>query len=176
MKKTAISLAYHSGYGHTERIAHAVADGAGDVEGASVTLHDVTAMTDATWETLDAADAIIFGSPTYMGTTSKEFSAFSQQSSGPWFEKKWVGKVAGGFTVSLSPSGDKSNVFNVLMTLANQHGMLWVSLGHGPGLGDPNTINRMATTPVPPLNLTATTPVTTPPKGTSKLQSRMDDA
>lgn len=113
------------------------------MEGASVTLHDVTAMTDETWETLDDADAIIFGSPTYMGTTSKEFSAFSQQSSGPWFEEKWVGKVAGGFTISLSPSGDKSNVFNVLMTLANQHGMLWVSLGHGPGLGDPNAINRM---------------------------------
>nr|WP_246705870.1 flavodoxin domain-containing protein [Rhizobium leguminosarum] len=57
-------IVYHSGYGHTQRMAQAVADGAG------ATLLAIDAegnLSDDGWAALDTADAIIFGSPTYMG-------------------------------------------------------------------------------------------------------------
>jgi NAD(P)H dehydrogenase (quinone) len=38
-------------------------------------------------------------------------------------------KLAAGFTVSDSPSGDKLGTLQYLFTLAMQHGMVWVGLG-----------------------------------------------
>ena len=61
-----IAIVYHSGYGHTQRQAQAVAEGAG----ASARLIAIDAegnLSDADWQALGAADAIVFGSPTYMG-------------------------------------------------------------------------------------------------------------
>lgn len=72
MTKTVV--VYHSGYGHTQRVAQFVA------EGAKATVIAIDAdgnITDADWETLDAADAIIFGSPTYMGMASWQFKKFA---------------------------------------------------------------------------------------------------
>jgi NAD(P)H dehydrogenase (quinone) len=64
-----IVVVYHSGYGHTARIAEAVARGAAAIRGASVEL--VTAgEAPGQWNTLDGADAIIMGAPTYMGSLS----------------------------------------------------------------------------------------------------------
>ena len=49
---------YHSGYGHTQRVAQFVAEGAK----AQVIAIDADGnITDADWTALDAADAIIFG-------------------------------------------------------------------------------------------------------------------
>src|SRR5258706_1841743 len=62
-----VVVVYHSGYGHTVRIAEAVARGAAAISAASVEL--VTAEeAPGRWGTLDGADAIIMGVPTYMGT------------------------------------------------------------------------------------------------------------
>ena len=59
-----ILVVYHSGYGHTQRMAQAVADGAG----ADLIAIDADGNLPAGgWEALDEADAIIMGSPTYMG-------------------------------------------------------------------------------------------------------------
>jgi multimeric flavodoxin WrbA len=70
-----IAVVYHSGYGHTVRIAEAVARGAAAIRGASVKL--VTAEeAPSRWGTLDSADAIIMGAPTYMGSLSAPFKAF----------------------------------------------------------------------------------------------------
>jgi multimeric flavodoxin WrbA len=63
--KTAVI--YHSGYGHTQRIAQVVAEGAG---AHLITIDADGNITDAEWDILNAADAIIFGSPTYMGVVS----------------------------------------------------------------------------------------------------------
>jgi hypothetical protein len=70
-----IVVVYHSGYGHTVKIAEAVARGAAAINGASVEL--VTAeQAPGQWELLDGADAIIMGAPTYMGSLSaQELSA-----------------------------------------------------------------------------------------------------
>jgi len=124
-----IIVVYHSGYGHTRRMAEAIAKGAG------ATLLAIDAqgnITDQGWASLDAADAIIFGSPTYMGGPSWQFKKFADDSSKPWFAAKWQDKVFGGFTNSASLNGDKLNTLQYLVLLAGQHGGLWVSLGIKP--------------------------------------------
>ena len=123
---TNIVVVYHSGYGHTQRMAQAVANGASaqllaiDAEGN---------LPDGGWEQLKAADAIIFGSPTYMGSVSWQFKKFADASSKPWFSQDWKDKLAAGFTNSAGMNGDKQGTLTTLFTLAMQHSMIWVSQG-----------------------------------------------
>ncbi|NMM46117.1 flavodoxin family protein [Rhodospirillaceae bacterium KN72] len=131
MTKATITTAvvYHSGYGHTKRVAEAVA------RGASAELIAIDAdgnIPDSAWDTLDAADAIIFGSPTYMGGPSWQFKKFADATSKPWFEEKWKDKVFGGFTNSATINGDKLNTLQYFLLLAGQHGGIWVSLAIKP--------------------------------------------
>ena len=131
MTLTSITTAvvYHSGYGHTKRGAEAVAEGAA----ASLIAIDAEGnIPEDGWETLNAADAIIFGSPTYMGGPSWQFKKFADTSSKPWFEDKWKNKIFGGFTNSASINGDKLNTLQYFVLLAGQHGGLWVSLAIKP--------------------------------------------
>ncbi len=145
--QTQISIAYHSGYGHTEALAQAVAGGARRAAGTEVHIIDVTAMTDEDWDTLDRSDAIIFGSPTYMGAVSGPFKLFMDQTSKIWMDRGWQNKLAAGFTVSGSQAGDKFATLSQLATLAAQHGMLWVSLNQLPGnnssAGSVEDLNRI---------------------------------
>jgi multimeric flavodoxin WrbA len=121
-----IAVVYHSGYGHTQRMAQAVAEGAN----AELVAIDADGNLPAGgWEKLKAADAIIFGSPTYMGSVSWQFKKFADASSKPWFSQDWKDKVAAGFTHSAGMSGDKLNTLFTLFTLAMQHSMIWVSQG-----------------------------------------------
>ncbi|MDB5394391.1 MAG: flavodoxin/nitric oxide synthase [Rhodospirillales bacterium] len=115
-----IVVVYHSGYGHTARIADAVARGAA---GACVEL--VTAEeAPGRWSTLDGADAIIMGTPTYMGSLSAPFKAFMDATSHlQYVDKRWAGKIAAGFTNGASRGGDKQNSLVQLMTFAAQHQM-----------------------------------------------------
>jgi multimeric flavodoxin WrbA len=128
-----VSIVYHSGYGHTSVLARSAQAGVASIEGAAPHLVDVTQMTDRCWEILDASDAIIFGSPTYMGAVSGPFKTFMDKTSGIWFQRGWQDKLAAGFTVSSSQAGDKFATLSQLATLAAQHGMLWISLGLAPG-------------------------------------------
>ena len=124
MTKTVV--VYHSGYGHTQRVAQFVA------EGAKATVIAIDAdgnITDADWEALDAADAIIFGSPTYMGTVTWQFKKFVDATSKPWFTQNWKDKVFGGFTNSATMNGDKHSTIHYFITLAMQHSGLWVGTG-----------------------------------------------
>lgn len=125
---TKIAIIYYSGYGHTKRVAENVAAGAG----ANAQLIEIDAegnVPDGAWEKLDAADAIIFGSPTYMGNVSWQFKKFADASSKVWFTRGWQDKVFGGFTNSASFNGDKQVSLITMQTLASQHGGIWVSLG-----------------------------------------------
>ena len=121
-----IVIVYHSGYGHTQRLAQAVADGAG---GSLLAIDADGNLPAGGWEQLQAADAIIFGSPTYMGTVSWQFKKFADASSKAWFAQHWKDKVAAGFTNSAGMNGDKFNTLVTLFTLAMQHSMIWVSQG-----------------------------------------------
>lgn len=125
---TTIAIAFHSGYGHTRKQAEAVAEGARSA-GASVSLIEVDKISDHDWATLEAADGIIFGAPTYMGNVSGQFKVFADATSKPWFHQKWKDKVAAGFTNSASINGDKYASIQYLWTLAMQHGMVWVGTG-----------------------------------------------
>lgn len=142
---TKVAIVYHSGYGHTQRQAEAVAEGA-RAGGAQVTLIPA-AEAEAQEATLAAADAIVFGAPTYMGAVSAPFKAFMDWSSKPWFAQAWKDKYAAGFTNSASQSGDKFNTLVQLATFAAQHSMIWVSLGLLPGnnnsKGSVTDLNRL---------------------------------
>jgi len=121
-----IIVVYHSGYGHTQRVAQHVAEGAG----ADLLAIDADGnLPDGGWEQLAAADGIVFGTPTYMGGPSWQFKKFADASSKAWFTRGWQDKVFAGFTNSASFSGDKSVTLGYLQTLASQHGGIWVSLG-----------------------------------------------
>lgn len=127
-----VAIVYHSGYGHTEALAKSVAKGANGVDGASVILLKADDE-NLDWDALAAADAIIFGSPTYMGSVSGQFKSFMDASSKAWFTQGWKDKIAAGFTVSGSQSGDKLNTLIQMSVFAAQHGMVWVGTGMMPG-------------------------------------------
>jgi NAD(P)H dehydrogenase (quinone) len=130
--RPSVAIAFHSGYGHTAVIAEAVARGA-EAAGADVVSVAVDTITDEQWAQLDAADAIIFGSPTYMGTASAAFHTFAQASTKRWYTQEWVDKLSAGFTNSGAKAGDKSSTLTYFATMASQHGMHWISLGLQPG-------------------------------------------
>ena len=122
----AIAIVYHSGYGHTQRMAQAVAEGSG---GQLIAIDADGNLPEGGWEQLKDADAIIFGSPTYMGSVSWQFKKFADASSKQWYAQAWKDKLAAGFTNSAGLSGDKLSTLNTLFALAMQHGMIWVSQG-----------------------------------------------
>jgi NAD(P)H dehydrogenase (quinone) len=133
-KPARIAVAYHSGYGHTAKQAEAVAAGASAVPGAVGELVPLDELTDEVWEKLAAADAIIFGAPTYMGSPSAVFKAFAEASAAVWADNLgWRDKIAAGFTNSKAMSGDKLNSLVDFAVLAAQHGMIWVGLDLYPG-------------------------------------------
>ena len=141
MSKTIV--VYHSGYGHTQRVAEHVAAGA-DAE--LLPIDAEGNLPEGGWDKLNAADAIIFGTPTYMGGPSWQFKKFADASSKAWFTRAWQDKVFGAFTNSASPVGDKGATLAQLQTLASQHGGIWVSLGVLPSntkAATPNDPNRL---------------------------------
>ncbi len=148
MPKTRIAIVYHSGYGHTQRQAEAVRDGVGEVPGAEVLLLTIKDA-QRRWDDLAAAEAIIFGAPTYVGSVSAAFKAFQEASSRLVMTNgfKWKDKIAAGFTNSGSRSGDKLATLFQLALFAAQHGMHWVNLALPPAnhssMGSERELNRM---------------------------------
>ncbi len=121
MSKTVV--VYHSGYGHAQRIAQFVAEGA---DAQLIAIDAEGNLTEAQWADVNAADAIILGSPTYMGTVSWQFKKFADATSKQWMSRAWKDKVAGGFTISSNMSGDKLTTIQYFITLTMQLGMIWV--------------------------------------------------
>ena len=144
-----VSIIYFSGSGHTAKLAEAITKGAASVPGVKTNLiainnDDITKgryQNDAAFAQLDASDAIIFGSVTYMGGPAAQFKAFADASGAKWFTSAWRDKIASGFSVSSSPSGDKFSTLQYFHTLAMQHGMIWIGLGEMPM--QPNGVNRL---------------------------------
>jgi NAD(P)H dehydrogenase (quinone) len=124
-----ISIVFHSGYGHTQKVAQAVAEGSGAM---LLAIDDQGNLAPEGWEKLAAARAIVFGSPTYMGNVSWQFKKFVDASSAVWGRQGWKNKLAAGFTNSAGINGDKLSTLHTLFTLSQQHGMFWVSTGMMP--------------------------------------------
>jgi len=143
-----IAVVYHSGYGHTARQAQAVADGAAAVVGVETRLIPVEEAESA-WDDLERADALIFGSPTYMAGPSASFKAFEEATSRRILAAgfKWKDKIAAGFSNSGSRAGDKLATLIQIALFAAQHGMHWVNLGLPPAnnssTGSESDLNRL---------------------------------
>lgn len=142
-----IAIIYHSGFGHTEKLAENVKKGAASVPDTSVSLiKSEDAIKDI--DNLVDYHGLLFGCPTYMGDVSAEYKKFMEASAAPWYKRAWKDKIAGGFTNSQSQSGDKLNSLLSLAVFAAQHGMIWVSQGELDAStagkhGDYAAVNRM---------------------------------
>ena len=121
MRPPLITLPYFTGSGHTRVLAEAIASGAPNTR-----LIDIEAITDDDWRALDASEAIVFGSPTYMGSTAARYNQFLEDASDRWVDLPWQDKIAGGFTVATYPSGDKLSALFRLSIYASQMGMIWI--------------------------------------------------
>lgn len=126
---TDIVVVFHSGYGHTQRVADAVAHGA---KASMVAIDAHGNVPDDAWDRLASAHAIIFGSPTYMANVSWQFKKFVDATSAVWMKQGWKDKLAAGFTNSAGINGDKLVTLQTMVAMTQQHGMLWVSTGMMP--------------------------------------------
>jgi NAD(P)H dehydrogenase (quinone) len=128
-----IAIVYHSGFGNTEQLARAIERGAQNtgiqVERLVLTGEQIQS---GRWQDetisikLNAADAIVFGAPTYMGMVSGVFKCFADATAPLWMNHTWQDKLAAGFTTSSHPSGDKVMTLHYLVTLATQLRMVWL--------------------------------------------------
>lgn len=126
-----VAIVYFSGYGHTARLAEAVRAGASAVAGTEVRAFQIDANGDlpGALDELAKADAIIYGSPTYMGGPAWQFKKFADATSRLWPSQAWKDKLAAGFTNSASVNGDKFSTIQYFWTLSQQHGQIWVGTG-----------------------------------------------
>lgn len=131
-----IAVVYHSVSGATHRLANAIVQGANSCADVKVNVYRILPehihqgrfiALDILYE-ITKVDAIIFGSPTYMGSVSAQFKAFIDASSEIWSTGSWTNKIAAAFTVGSHYSGDQLSTIKYLQTLAGQHGMLWAGL------------------------------------------------
>ena len=138
-----IAIVYFSGYGHTAKLAEAVEKGAASAAGASVEVFRIDGegnLPEGALEKLAGVDAIVYGSPTYMGGPAWQFKKFADATSKPWYTQAFKDKIGAGFTNSASVNGDKAMTISYFVTLAMQHGQIWVGTGlmpsntkaHGP--------------------------------------------
>lgn len=120
-----LAIVYHSAHGHTEFIARQVLAGASDIDGVDARLLKADDLA-RTPDELIAYDGLLFGSPTYLGGVSGPFKSFMDATGRLWRTQQLKGKLAGGFTVSSLPSGDKQSTLLSMFVFSMQHGMLWV--------------------------------------------------
>lgn len=150
-----VSVVYQSGGGHTRVLAEAIAKGAESLPNTEVHILEIRGedVVNGRWDNpeimqiLADSNAIILGSPTYMGSVSAIFKAFLEKAFEPWKDQIWKDKIAAGFTNSASQNGDKLSTLIQFAIFAAQMGMIWVGVGDPPGNnwsgGTVNDVNRM---------------------------------
>ncbi|MGA9268504.1 MAG: NAD(P)H:quinone oxidoreductase [Rhodomicrobium sp.] len=139
-----VLVLYYSSYGHIEKMAEAVAQGARDA-GAEVAVKRVPELVPeeiarkshfkldqaapiATVEELPNYDAIIIGVPTRFGNMPAQMKNFLDQTGGLWAQGKLVGKVGSVFTSSATQhGGQESTILSTHIVLLHQ-GMVIVGL------------------------------------------------
>lgn len=140
-----VLVLYYSFYGHIEKMAEAVAEGARQVPGAEVVVKRVPetisedilknagakldqAAPVATPEELADYDAIIFGSGTRYGSVVAQMRNFLDQTGGLWAQGKLVGKVGSVFTASATQHGGQESTILTFHPTLLHHGMVVVGL------------------------------------------------
>jgi NAD(P)H dehydrogenase (quinone) len=145
-----IAIVYFSKSDVTGQLANAIASGAKQEPGITVFEHRIEGhqILEGRFENVElfkqlkSCNAIIFGSPTYMGSVSAQFKAFADASSDHWQKQEWADKVSAGFTSGTGLNGDQSSTLQYMATLASQHGMLWVNIDASYG-AESATLNRL---------------------------------
>ncbi len=140
-----VLVLYHSFYGHIEKMAEAVAEGAREVPGTEVVIKRVPetvpedvlkqagakldqAAPVATVEELPEYDAIIFGAGTRFGTVASQMRNFLEQTGGLWAQGKLIGKVGSVFTASATQHGGQESTLLTFHPTLLHHGMVVVGL------------------------------------------------
>jgi NAD(P)H dehydrogenase (quinone) len=140
-----ILVLYHSTYGHTEIMAEAVAEGARQVEGASVDVRRVPELVPeelarasgykldqaapiATIDELAGYDAIIVGAGTRYGTAASQMRNFLDQTGPLWAKGALVGKVGAAFTSTATQHGGQETTLIGLIQTLLHHGMVVAGL------------------------------------------------
>ena len=140
-----ILILYYSSYGHGERMAHAVAQGAASVAGATVSIKRVPELVSdelarkagmkteqkapvASVEELAEYDAIIFGTPTRFGNMAAQMRSFLDQTGGLWVKGGLVGKVGSVFVSTGTQHGGQETTITSFHNTLLHHGMIIVGL------------------------------------------------
>ena len=140
-----ILVLYYSSYGHIETLAHAVAEGAREVEGVTVDVKRVPETAppevvaaarfktgqpapEATVEELADYDAVILGTGTRFGRITSQMAAFWDKAGGLWASQKMVGKVGSAFTSTASQHGGQETTLMAMHTSFLHFGMVVVGL------------------------------------------------
>ena len=147
---TSVAVVYFSQEGATHALAESLCHGIRE-NGVDVSAHRIIAddlvggrfVTTAVLDVVDSCDAVVFGSPTYMGGPAAQFKAFADASSDRWEAQRWRNKIAAGFTCGTSPNGDQVATLQYFGLLAAQHGMLWLGLDLVDSDHEP--VNRLGT-------------------------------
>jgi NAD(P)H dehydrogenase (quinone) len=139
-----ILVLYYSMYGHIERMAGAVAEGARGT-GAEVAVKRVPELVPqevleksgaklnqpaplASPQELDQYDAIIIGCPTRYGRMAAQMAQFWDQTGGLWAQGRLIGKVGSAFTSTASQHGGQETTLMAIHTMLFHQGMVLVGL------------------------------------------------
>ncbi len=140
-----VLVLYYSSYGHVERMAQAVAEGAASVAGTEVTVKRVPELvpdevarkagmkTDqkapvASVDELPGYDAILFGTPTRFGNMTAQMRNFLDQTGGLWVKGALVGKVGSVFASTATQHGGQETTITSFHSTLLHHGMIIVGL------------------------------------------------
>lgn len=144
-----ILICFYSTYGHTFKMAEAIAEGAKQVSGAEVTIkripetlskdilekmHAIDAqkafahIEEVTVDDLKNADAIIFGTPTRFGNMTGQMKQFLDSTGQLWATGALIGKVGSVFTSSATQHGGQESTILSTHIVLLHHGMVLVGL------------------------------------------------
>ncbi|HVJ43232.1 MAG TPA: NAD(P)H:quinone oxidoreductase [Dongiaceae bacterium] len=140
-----ILVLYYSTYGHIEKMAEAIAEGARKVAGATVTVKRVPETVPAeiaqqshfkldqkapvaTVDELADYDAIIFGTPTRFGNMAAQMRNFLDQTGGLWMKGALVGKVGSVFASTATQHGGQETTITSFHTTLFHQGMIVVGV------------------------------------------------
>ena len=116
-----ILILYYSKGGNTRRLAEAVAEGAGQVDGIEVVLRHTK---DVTKDDFLAADGVIAGSPVYFGTMAAQLKQVLDDFVS--VRKKMENKIGAAFTTAGDASGGKETTMMSIIQAMLIYGMIIV--------------------------------------------------
>jgi NAD(P)H dehydrogenase (quinone) len=142
---TQMLILYYSTWGHVERMAHEVAEGARSLGGVTVTIKRVPETMSpetaaaihakinqtapvATPDELAEYDAIIFGTPTRFGNMCGQMRNFLDQTGSLWQLGKLVGKVGSVFVSTATQHGGQETTITSFHTTLLHQGMIVVGV------------------------------------------------